>query len=249
MNICSPLNKYSDNICYPTSELRKFVIEVLREPSHKKYTRNELIKIIQKHIFIRSHEWKHLWKNIFKCKDCHIPHADWSKSILLSNFDIYNVLRQYESETFHYCGDFNIDNPIGLSDQLKKIKKYGAIILYHPNIQSVNVKYHWSGIWIDTNYIIHFDSENDTIARNNHLYSIMKIIQSIIPKIKKIKYNTIDIQLDDVNCGLFAIDFIVSQINGINFKKWLSNYSTMISNMSGDDYIDILMNLRYKYFI
>jgi hypothetical protein len=248
MNICSPHNKYNDNICYPTSELHDFVIKILKFPN-KKYTRNQLIQIIQKKIYISSDKWKLIWKHIFKCHDCHIPHANWQNTFLLSNFDIENVLQQYNSDSFYYCGYIEINDASNVIEKIQNIKKCGALVIYHPNDNNISIKKHWSCLWIHKQYMIHFDSENNMLDRNKHLFKIINKIRLIFPNIKKIIYNTVDIQLDNINCGLFVIDFVVNQIKNNNFENWINEYITMISNVNKENYIYILTNLRYKYFI
>jgi len=67
-------------------------------------------------------------------------------------------------------------------------------------------------------------------------------------KYKILEYNNVRIQNDNINCGILVIDFIVSMINGVSYKKWIENMLSRKKKYDIKTYTKFITSLRCKYF-
>lgn len=173
--------------------------------------------------------------------------ASWSlkgnKAFLISWSDINSVLSKYDNN-FHWAGIYNTWK---FEKKLKKNisghNRLGLIIYVNDE------KYmHWVGMIIDESDIYYFDSDANQDIISNYIEKFVNVIKSI-RKINNFYYNLIDIQRDNINCGYFAIDFIISVTSGtITYDSWIKQYSSSLRTMGTQKYKRNLMNLRKKYF-
>jgi hypothetical protein len=177
----------------------------------------------------------------------------WDTNGWLSNFDIDDILTQYNGvNDFYYLGCERLDfwyfkpekwKEIKLSDLLGKFTKFGLVL----NLYGFKFKYrkHWISIFIDTTgkmiTIDYLDSSDfkmpDQVA--HLLYHFALMFSIYLQKKVQINFNTDIIQQFDGDCGIFAIDFIVKRIKGIH----INDYVEMSFSKEEMD------NRRRKYFI
>jgi len=177
----------------------------------------ELKKRIDRYIFApdKPYEWK---RN---------PN-EW-----LSNFDILNVLEQYEQTypSFEFIGPTPIDFDavvsgrciesnlckFQLSEQIKKGKKHiGIIFNLSPHTSSGS---HWVSLFIDVKErtIFYFDSAGDSIPKE-----IKKLVDNIQLQVHEInggKYafhqnNPKIHQRGNTECGVYSLFFIITMLTG-----------------------------------
>ncbi len=150
------------------------------------------------------------------------PLADWdNKDNLLTDLDLDNVMKQYDKVyVFRYLGIYTFQQCDKLVDDLKKIYKkklkIGVILYYN---------YHWIAMLIHNCTITCLDSESIRKIRYDKLPSLCKKIKKVICDGRKITlmYNYYDIQDDDINCGIYVLDFLISfATTDVDFDDWIA---------------------------
>ena len=187
----------------------------------------------------------------------------------LSNFDILDVLSQYEKAypNFHFIGP----SPIDFDTQLKnhnntcvennlcqfelkreienKKNKIGIIF----NLDKHNQKgSHWVSLFIDLehNFIFYFDSTGDKIPKEINVLKtrIMKQAKNLVKPIH-LKYkdtNGIQHQLENTECGVYSLFFIITMLTGNCKCHDLSGHYSLKNrnNMSLKEKIDLFQKGR-----
>lgn len=156
---------------------------------------------------------------------------DW-----LSTLDIFKVLKQYEIKypNFEFIGAVPIDFDyiykdickFNLADFLKKKDCVGIVFNTDPSTASGE---HWISMFIDfretgNEQINFFDSVGEKPPKE---------VMSLIKRLKKqsmdigrkatVKVNTIKHQRKNTECGVYSINFIVSQLLGYSFEEVVKN--------------------------
>jgi hypothetical protein len=152
----------------------------------------------------------------------------------LSNFDIMNVLEQYEQtyKHFKFIGPTPIDfdkvvrgkcvqNELcnfNLHDYIKRGKSHiGIIFNLSPHTSSGS---HWVSLFIDTKkrVIFYFDSAGDTIP--DEIDAFVKRVQSHIKQKHRKEYTFYENapnehQMGNTECGVYSLFFIITMLTGI----------------------------------
>ena len=168
---------------------------------------------------------------------------EWKKNIneWLSSVDIENVMKQYEDKysQFTFLGpspiDFDAQKMYGecvweelchfnLMDMLKKHKKKIGIVF---NLdEHWKDGSHWVSMFVDvpTKQICYFDSGGDDVPEE-----VKKLVQRIEKQgqqlgidFKFMKNHPFEHQMEDTECGIYCIYFIVSMIENPNFKRFMN---------------------------
>lgn len=241
--IIETLDLLSSN--YTDDEIKSILEQIDIKPSEN---RAENVKIIKKNIGKFMVDSKN---------DIVRAITKWDTNGWLSNFDIDDILTQYNGiNEFYYLGcerlDFWYFKPekwkhIKLSALLEKgFKKFGLVL----NLYGFKFKYHkhWVSIFIDTSVesqdmitIDYLDSSDfkmpDQVA--HLIYHFALLFSIYLQKKVRINFNTDIIQEFDGDCGIFAVDFIVKKIKGVD----INNYVSVVYSKEEMD------NRRRKYFI
>lgn len=217
----------------------------------------KLRKKIENYIFAPKHpkEWKY-------------NPNEW-----LSNYDIFNVLTQWEEAypTFEFIGPSFIDfdakiGPDGrcvdtevcklnLSDQIRAGRKKVAIVFnLDRHDQSGS---HWVSLWIDIqdHYIFYFDSAGAKIPEEiMHLVDNIRE-QGLTLKRRPIKFRfyenyPLEHQYGNTECGMYSLFFIITMLtnrvdNERKFTNWKQKIAFFRKQRIPDKYAE---NLRWKYF-
>lgn len=192
--------------------------------------------------WLRQHFSKHNLSNELKYYTF-APKApkEWKKNIneWLSSVDIENVMKQYEDKypQFAFLGpspiDFDAQKMYGecvweelchfnLMDMLKKHKKkIGVVFNLDEHWKDGS---HWVSLFIDvpTKQICYFDSGGDDVPKE-----VTKFVKRIQHQGKELgidfkfhKNYPFEHQMEDTECGIYCIYFIVSMIQNPNFKRF-----------------------------
>lgn len=147
----------------------------------------------------------------------------------LSTEDINNVLKQYEytykkkyPNNFKFLGalpsDFYKITNVNYSD-IFNYQKIGLVLNLDDHTKNGS---HWVAIFIDNTLktIEYYDSAGNLPNKNikyfiNTLYSFLKKNGNIY----KIKYNTIQHQLKNTECGVYSIHFLIKRLVGVTFER------------------------------
>jgi hypothetical protein len=159
---------------------------------------------------------------------CQLKHFDYHRIVgpitkrkWLGTLDINNVMKQYSKKyiDFQYLGTFPIDfkniYPEVYNLRIQPGMRYGCVFNTDPSTESGE---HWISLFIDEpkKSICFFDSNGDLpqieiINFMNHLNKKNKYT---------ISFNNRRHQKKDGNCGLYAINFILMQLNGISCRAF-----------------------------
>jgi hypothetical protein len=187
---------------------------------------------------------------------------DWIKNPVewLSNFDILNVLKQYEEkyQNFKFIGPSPIDfnsTPYGNNqcvwDELCnfKLKYYNDL-----NFDSIGVVFnldkhnesgsHWVSLFISIKYnlIYYFDSAANDIPREINEF-VDLIIKQSLGKFKFLTNVPHQHQYENTECGMYSLFFIITMLDeSMTMKKKINLFSKRRLN---DKYIQLF---RKKYF-
>ena len=169
--------------------------------------------------------------------------SSWSKNPneWLTNFDIKNVLHQYEdfNHNFDFIGpsfiDFNekengtcVDEGVckfDLSEKMKnKIHKIGIIFNLDKHYMSGS---HWVSLFIDLNdrFIFYFDSAGDKIPKEIKALvdNIQKQGEKMGLKLDFHENHPFEHQYGNTECGMYSLYFIISLLtNKVNNKVFKS---------------------------
>jgi len=192
------------------------------------------------------------------------PH-EWKKdpTTWLTNFDILNVMRQYEDTypEFQFIGPCPIDFDTILEDgkcvspelcqfslsNIKKHTKVGVIFNLDKHDQPGS---HWVSLFMDfvDNFIFYFDSTGETMPVE---------IQKFVHKVRREKpmavYTSTEIehQLKDTECGMYSLYFIITMLLREREDGSIMSKDEVISLFKGvfgriDD--DSVQQLRSAYY-
>jgi len=167
----------------------------------------------------------------------------WDKepNTWLTSVDIEKVMKQYEKkyQQFEFLGpspiDFDTHKLYGecvweelckfqLSDFLKRGKrKIGVIFNLDPHYKEGS---HWVSLFVDTQkkFIFFFDSTGDPIPGR-----VCKLVKRIIKQGMHLNIdfgetiiNDKEHQMEDTECGVYSLNFIISMIKGVDPLKILN---------------------------
>ena len=240
-------------------ELRKRLNQCSQEDCWLRQIKDEsLRKKLDKYIFAPKHpkEWKY-------------NPNEW-----LSNYDIFNVLTQWEDAypEFEFIGPtfIDFDAPrtenqqnsecverelckFSLKDQIKKgFKKIAIVFNLDKHTQSGS---HWVSLWIDIKdgYIFYFDSAGAKIP-----VEIMRLVSRIRSQGKSLKKpiqfrfyenHPMEHQYGNTECGMYSLFFIITMLTDETedrkFRGWKEKIQFFKKHRIPDKYAE---NLRWKYF-
>lgn len=178
--------------------------------------------------------------------------AGWSKTgrhaYLISGEEITSILSTYEDNCFNFSGIYNTKfDKKRLSLELRKITSSNrlAIIIF------INDKkyQHWVALLITKKTLLYFDSDANVDIIINYIDKFVSFIKSEIPTISEFTYNNIDIQMDNINCGYFSIDFLLSVQSEDEYSSWINKYIVKMKSEDPKKYSNCITELRKKYFI
>ena len=284
---CSPLVKgvtYGKETCLPNKTLIK-----LRDSYNSKHPDNKINSKRPNDI------WIGLKNNITNCdkEDCWLSHLpdnertfleekvfapdqppEWSKNHneWLSNYDIFEVLSQYEDKykNFTLLGPTAIDfdaKPNGSKCVTEEICKISLQALQDKKINKIGIVFnldkhnepgsHWTSMFIDfgARIIFYFDSAaNETPPEIENLRDrIIAQGKALTPKKINFKYYQNyphNHQNTNTECGMYSLFFIITMLTGkldnvkpISLNKRLSLFKQKrISDSHVENYRDIYFN-------
>ena len=194
---------------------------------------------------------------------------EWKKNPneWLSNFDILNVLKQYEKtySNFKFIGPsfIDFDDPLDetcVSEELcnfkleeyvkNKITKIGVIFNLDKHDQSGS---HWVSLFIDieSRFIFYLDSAGSPIPTeiNNLVKRVQKQARTLGFKIRFYENYPLEHQMGNTECGMYSLFFIITMLTGKTEDKDLKPAKKRIrffkEERIPDKYVE---QLRNKYF-
>lgn len=263
-NKCSPIGEKNYNktgSCLVSSDLNKILVnnELVEKKKLNKLSNKEKIKIIKRESNCKDEACavnklnSQLYNKYFKP----LMPRDWQKNPneWLSNFDIQNVLKQYEEEpkfNFKLLAVSPIDwntkiNGFFSSDcvanelcsvDTKKIKTFKANDKWKLAIVFNTDKYggggeHWISLFVNMNErsknygIYYFDSNGN--FNSKYIKDIITKLKTHIDEINKkpikVFENKSPIQKTSSECGMYSLVFIIYMIKNKPFKKILETFS------------------------
>ena len=239
-------------------ELRQHLSHCSQEDCWLHQIKDEkLRKKIEKFIFAPKHprEWKY-------------NPNEW-----LSNYDIYNVLTQWEetNPNFEFIGPSFIDFDAPLQQQKKgscvdtDLCKFSLEQQIHAGRNKIAIVFnldkhdqsgsHWVSLWIDIDdhFIFYFDSAGAKIPPE-----IMRLVSRVQKQgselARPIKFrfyenHPMEHQYSNTECGMYSLFFIITMLTGKTddrvFKNCQSKIAFFKRHRIPDKYVE---NLRWKYF-
>lgn len=203
---------------------------------------------------------------------------DWKKNprSWLSNFDIMNVLRQYEVRNFQDEKKFKVFGPtpidfdskpknmngncvwedickLELKKQLENGKtKLGFVFNLDKHNQNGS---HWVSLFVDLedSFIFYFDSNGDKIPTK-----INKLVKRILKQGEQLEspihfkfYENypLEHQQENTECGMYSLFFLITMITNRAGKKKFTNYNKKIEFFKKNVIPDnYVFKYRNKYF-
>jgi len=259
---CSPI---VDNTPVKGSCFNKDVLQILKKAYNKH--NKEMPIIVSNPVQI----WKQLQKRLRTCnkEDCWLNEIDdkslskkldefifspdhpddWNKNPheWLSNFDIFDVLRQYMTKYRNFFAtqpspiDFDLKPTYMagncVSDELcnfnleKHIKsgktKFGIVFNISPHTSGGS---HWVCLYIDTDdeFMFYMDSAGSKVRKQIKAFADRITEQGLAmnPPIKLHYYENcpLEHQMGSTECGMFCLYFIITMLSGKAEHKTFSNY-------------------------
>ena len=266
-DICGPKHENGE-YCHEEEVMDRFIESEIEDDEKKKKkllggTRLEKGRFIAKYIKGKygcgdERCWGD-YSEIFRVEGVHIPVAEWDvdgdEAFLISDAELINVMEQYNDDQWKFHGVW-MDNFISKPAEVRRFHetidatqatpKWGIIIFINQG------KYkHWVCIYVDNfaRRLKYFDSNADEGDRRRLIVGIIDEIKKSFPGKYEFEYNSVPIQTDDVNCGLFVIDFMATMIAGDeSFDNWVGKYKRYKTKIGKKKYEAYLMKLRRKYF-
>jgi hypothetical protein len=246
-------NKYNNKYTYinPNMTKKKLLKELLGFFKSKYMCEDQLCWL--KTPFLQSHADSDILKNTFR------PNGPDKGKQWLSNFDINNSMKQYEKKykefkffqaapddfanlkyleiNNHKNGKNNYNE---LWDKLKTQNKYKLGTIFNTDTSNGGGQ-HWNALYFDLNNgeINFFDSVG--VEPSANVKKFIDKLQSYftLKNIKsKYKYNNIQHQFKNSECGVYSMNFIIRRLNGETFEN-ITNNITLDDNMN---------SCRSKYF-
>jgi hypothetical protein len=271
---CSPNKKNSKLTCYRKKDLVLLASSFNSNNKMNRYiptnlSKVELWKKLNQEMKTCKYEWCWLKKAINDHKQVQqisnrtfrpVKPANWNKNKYewLSNFDIENVMKQYEKKhkNFLFVGPVPSDCPTSYKCILSVIEPH---ILYNDHKKNkLGIIYnldkhnepgsHWVSIYADflNGYVYYFDSVGSPPPRSifNYLKTLTKKIDQISVRPAKLMINRTQYQFGNTECGIFSMFFIIANLNNPyigDIRKYLSQNKDNIND-------DTMNELRNKLF-
>lgn len=280
---CSPaVDKISvNNSCYTPNVLIRIRDEYNKDHPDTKITESDPTKL-----------WKALNKRLTQClkEDCWLNQIDdvklrrkidrylfapdkpyeWKKNPLewLSNYDILNVLEQYEEtySEFDLLGPTPIDfdkvingkcvwNEIcrfNLLDQINQKKtKFGIVFNLSPHTSSGS---HWVSLFIDTKarLIFYFDSAGDSIPKEIEVFKDRvqdQLKNAGMEPYRFLQNHPKEHQQGNTECGVYSLYFIITMLTGKINKKRASlkrRIKLFMNDTIPDEYMEKRRNMFFN---
>lgn len=261
---CSPYHnryKIQHKTCFSKDQLVQIMKSIGMKHSNTK--KQDMWNIINTHMFYKcGSNNEHCWlKNINKQFDAHVPKqpVTWKQNqyTWLSNFDILNVMIQYEKKYpyFKFFGVLPIDfaETYGMSrciseeicninlSKFKQFKQFGCVFNLDKHYQSGS---HWVSIFFNTdksksNYGFHFfDSTSSKIP-----VAILNFGKTIKKQINdpsfRIYQNVVQKQFKNTECGMFSLHFIIECLNNKPFIE-------IVNDRFYDEHVHELRNKLFR---
>lgn len=196
---------------------------------------------------------------------------DWKKnpSSWLSNFDIFEVLEQYEKSypQFQIIGPTPIDfdeRPDDMNGECvwKDLCTFSLEKMLAKNKTKLGIVFnldkhkekgsHWVSMFVDLDdkYIFYLDSAGKTIPPRIKALTD-RIIQQGIDKGMQIHYHENcprEHQMGENECGMYCLYFIITMLTGETEKRNLKNYTDKIEYFKNERIPDKYMNKYRKIF-
>lgn len=273
-NTCSPKIDTNSFSCYTLEQLKNIANILKSKGKNIKIVNNKKklwnnINNIMKHEC--SEEW--CWVNSSHLSDTNTNleevfrpiHPDnWLENNLtwLSNFDIDNVLDQYEKvhNDFIFLGPV----PIDFEDIYTELTKKDLNTLYNKGKKKIGIVFnldphymggsHWVAMFINImnrkkSLIAYYDSYG--LEPNNNIQDLMSkfIAQGLCPENKENiillepLYNPIRHQHKNSECGMYSINFIINMLQSDGSRK---DFFKICKNIINDGNMN---KLRQKFFL
>jgi hypothetical protein len=277
-------NKTKKNICSPVSKLHKItpsscmtpesIMELKKiynsENPDKQIQTNNVSKIIKQLRERYSCNADQCWLNQIKNrklreaiqKKIFIPEKpkEWKKNSneWLSNFDILNVLKQYEEAYpfFRFIGpspiDFDQHINLGLDCVEKELCEFDVNKEKEKGFTQIGIIFnldkhdepgsHWVSMYIDINghCIYFFDSASTDIPSEIQVF-VQRMIQAH-PEFKFIS-NSVEHQYGNTECGMYSLYFIIQMLYPKNrpslFQKRFNTKKNRITDKDVEQYRDV----------
>lgn len=237
---CHPRKSRKNKTCFDKSDIFYLRDEWNRKNPSKKITTKQPDTIYQKLKeyqedcknelcwlkIVDNYEKKNvMMKNTFAA----LQPKSWKKNKKewLSNYDITNVLKQYEEthKDFAFIEPSPIDFDIKINEKCvtEAICKFNVAEYTKKNITKIAIPlnldkhtgkgFHWVTLYIDLKrkFIYYFDSANNKIPEEVNI--LMKRIKEQT-KLKEMNNQTIQHQKGNTECGMYVLYFIISMLNG-----------------------------------
>lgn len=271
---CSPNKKNSKLTCYRKKDLVLLASSFNSNNKMNRYiptnlSKVELWKKLNQEMKTCKYEWCWLKKAINDHEKAQQisnrtfrpeKPANWNKNKYewLSNFDIEDVMKQYEKKhkNFLFVGPVPSDCPTSYKCILSVIEPH---ILYNDHKKNkLGIIYnldkhnepgsHWVSIYADfvNGSVYYFDSVGSPPPRSifNYLKTLTKKINNISTKPAKLMINRTQYQYGNSECGIFSMFFIIANLNHPyigDIRKYLSENKDNIND-------DTMNELRNKLF-
>lgn len=234
---CSPYHRkflIAHNTCFSKKQLVSIASYLHLKFNKHTIRKNELWKLINKHMLECEDGDEHCWlrKTNNLITDAHVPSkpSDWEHNphTWLSNFDIMNVMTQYEQKynRFKFIGVFPIDfsEKYGLSTCISvelcnftlskftgKYDSFACVFNLDKHYQSGS---HWVAVYFNTNKrnknygFYFFDSVSAKIPQEILRFGISVQKQINDPDFH-LHQNVVQKQFKNSECGMFCLHFII----------------------------------------
>jgi hypothetical protein len=261
--ICSPDNYTKHKSCFTKSQLLKFLSFIDKNNEYISFNKNKLWNIVNSHIhttYACKHGDESCWVDkLYVNQNALIPKKPdtwkFNNKTWLTNFDILNVMSQYEKKykSFKFIGvvpiDFKDSNGFGgcISQELCRFKlsnkysKYAVVFNLSPHYDSGS---HWIALFINTNKrtnnygCFFFDSNADYIPDE-----VNDLCNNIISQVNDPKFtlhvNDSRKQFKDTECGMFCLNFIIKCLQKHKFDD-------IVKRKCFDDDVHKLRNVLFR---
>lgn len=188
------------------------------------------------------------------------PVATWAKNGWLSDGEINEVLNRYE-EVYPTYANFGVElvdfwhykkdalNYRKLSDLGNKIRYFSLVLNLYGYMKDAQIEHHWVTIFVDIKKktIDFFDSSKyPSFSALEHLFFLLQL-QLSLQYGGEFTVNVVNfpVQTGNGDCGIFAIDFVISRLRG----ETMDNYVGIYKKMTTHEQSEKMKKLRSKYFI
>jgi hypothetical protein len=237
MSYCSPSVKNATYTCFNINALRKIASAYNKKYNDKinlSLSKKELWNAIRERLSSKCGDDETCWLDYDIAKretQFHKPRSPKGQWTWLSTVDINQVMRQYEEayKGFVFFGPLPIDfisirtelNSIDLGNLVKKgVKSIGIIFNLDPHYKSGS---HWTALYINIEQMIigYFDSYAVCPYPkeiNRLINSLNKSAVKVFGKKFLIKCNKIQHQIENTECGVYSMHFIIESLKGRSFE-------------------------------